>query len=161
MSAEGLCLIDSHLHLDYDVFEEDFDEVLERAEAAGVKQMITIGCRVESARRALALAEAHQPRVYATAGIHPHQAGETNDEELAEIREILSSPLMVGVGECGLDYYYMHSPKEVQQEVFRKQIRLAQELDLPLWCIQETQKKTLSRSSKKRPQTTLTVIIGV
>lgn len=124
-------LIDSHIHLDYEQFSEDFDAVLERAYAADVREMITIGCRPESCKKAIRLAETY-PSIYATVGVHPHQAAETNDEEMDWLREQLQHPRVVGLGECGLDYFYMNSPKEVQQSVFRKHAELSLETDMPL-----------------------------
>jgi TatD DNase family protein len=131
LPESNVALIDSHLHLDFDDFQSDLEMILQRAQQAGVVQMISIGCRPDSSRRAIALAEAHDC-IFATAGVHPHQAAETNDDELLELEEMFAHPRVVGLGECGLDYFYMNSPKEIQQDVFRKQIRLSLKHDLPI-----------------------------
>lgn len=131
MSTESIALIDSHVHLDFDKFDQDRDAVIERAHAANVQTMITIGCRLPSCKKAIAIAE-QNPSIYATVGVHPHQAAETDDEELGEIEALLQHPKVVGLGETGLDYFYMNSPKEVQLDVFRKHIQLSQRSDMPL-----------------------------
>lgn len=131
MSNTTVALIDSHVHLDFSKFDNDRELVIARAQQADVKRMITIGCGIDSSRRAIQIAE-NNPSVYAAIGVHPHQAGETNPEEIAAIRSLLSHPKVVGVGETGLDYHYMNSPKEVQLDVFRQFIRISQAEDLPL-----------------------------
>lgn len=131
MSDTTVTLIDSHVHLDFPKFDTDRESVIERAHQADVKAMITIGCRPDSCRRAIEIAEAH-PSIYAALGVHPHQAGETSPEEITAIRAMLSHPKVVGVGESGLDYHYMNSPQDVQLSVFRQWINISQEEDLPL-----------------------------
>lgn len=118
--------IDTHCHLD-DTRGRDLGEVLEEARVAGVTTMITIGCDEATSRRAIEIAAAHQG-VFATAGVHPHEAAAGLDF----LPAMLDCGDVVAVGECGLDYYYDHSPRDVQRHVFAQQIALANERDLPL-----------------------------
>ena len=124
---------DSHCHLGADEFAEDRDEVFARAFAGGVEGLIAIGSGYGVARneRAVALAEA-DPRVWATVGVHPHEATELDDAARAEIARLLAHPRVVGVGEAGLDYHYMNSPRAVQRDVFAEQVSWARERDLPV-----------------------------
>lgn len=125
--------IDSHCHITADDFREDRDAVLARATQAGVETVIAIGAGygVEHNERALELA-ARDPRVFATVGIHPHDADRLDDAGRTRLREWLARPRVVAVGECGLDYYYMNSPREAQRKVFAEHVALAREVDLPL-----------------------------
>lgn len=124
-------LIDTHLHLDFDAFDADRDQVIERAVAAGVIRMITIGINRETSRRAVALAEQHGA-VYAAVGVHPNDAGEWDESAKAELRELAAHPKVVAIGEIGLDYYWDRVPRDRQQTVFRAQLDLAAELGLPV-----------------------------
>jgi TatD DNase family protein len=123
-------LIDTHLHLDMLAEKTDVEALLQRAKANQIVQMISIGCGLESSQKALAYAEAHDA-VFATTGIHPHQASKVDDDEWSAMQELLSHPKMVGVGETGLDYFYNYSTPEDQQRRFRENIRVALEHDLP------------------------------
>jgi TatD DNase family protein len=125
--------IDSHCHLTADEFREDRDQVLERAAEAGVDTVIGIGAGygLEHNERALDLA-AGDPRLFATIGVHPHDAEQLDDEGRERLRGWLRRPRVVAVGECGLDYFYMNSPREIQREVFAEQVALAREFDLPV-----------------------------
>lgn len=124
-------LIDTHCHLDAPRFDEDRADVMERARAAGVRRMVTIGCDEESSRRALGLAATHDD-VWATVGVHPHEAAAA-PEGFDETLEALSRhERCVAIGECGLDYYYDHSPRERQREVFARQVALARRMRKPL-----------------------------
>ncbi len=119
---------DSHCHLTG--LDEEADVVIDRAVAVGVDVMVCVGTDLESSRDAVALAQ-RRPEVFATAGLHPHDATRWYDESTA-IAALLGLPRVVAIGECGLDYYYGHSPADAQQAAFRAQIRLAHEHDLPL-----------------------------
>jgi len=125
--------IDSHCHLTADDFREDRSQVLERAAEAGVETVIAIGAGygLEHNQRALELA-ARDPRLFATVGVHPHDAEQLDDEGRKRLREWLGRPRVVAVGECGLDYFYMNSARETQREVFAEQVALAREIDLPV-----------------------------
>ena len=122
---------DSHCHLDFPDFEGELDAVLARARHVGVERMITIGTRVGKTERLRQIAEAHD-EVYFTVGTHPHHAAQPDSGDEAAMREFAKHPKCVGLGEAGLDYHYNYAPPEVAQRVFRAQIGLARELDLPV-----------------------------
>ncbi len=124
-------LIDSHCHLDEARFASDRDAVVARALDAGVGVMITIGASggLAANREAVALA-ARYASVYATVGIHPHEAAIVTPDVLDQIRALARSPRVVALGETGLDYYYDHSPRAAQQEAFRQFVALARTLGL-------------------------------
>lgn len=117
---------DSHCHLSFDGVG---DEAVEAARQAGVTRMITIGTDAASSQDAVAAAHRH-PDVYATIGLHPHEASHGTQGVAVLLDE--PDPKVVGVGECGLDYYYEHSPREAQREAFALQIGMARQLDLTL-----------------------------
>ena len=125
--------LDSHCHVTADAFAEDRAEVLDRAASEGVEAFIGIGSGygVASNARAVELAAA-DPRVFATVGVHPHEAQELDDAGRDLLLGWLDEPGVVGVGECGLDYHYMNSPREVQRQVFAEQLALARQRDLPV-----------------------------
>lgn len=102
-----------------------------RARQAGVERFVTIGCDVDNSRRALGLAATHHD-VFASVGVHPHEAEKVGDAFVDDLRILSAHARCVAIGECGLDYYYDHSPREKQQEVFAAQIQLAVELRKPL-----------------------------
>lgn len=125
-------LVDSHCHLDYKGLVEDRAGVLDRARAAGIGCMVNIGTTRREFSAILATAEAHDD-VYCTVGVHPHHVLE--DGEMLDIEEIVSlgrHPKVVGIGETGLDYFYDSAPRALQEESFRRHIRAAVELDLPI-----------------------------
>lgn len=128
-------LIDSHCHIDGEQFDADRDEVVQRARDAGVRVMLNIGTgdpHSDDFRRAVAVAEKYEG-VYASVGVHPHDAKLYDDAAEAHLIELVrSSKKVIAWGEIGLDYYYDHSPREVQRDVFRRQIRTARELGLPI-----------------------------
>lgn len=125
-------LVDSHAHLDGKQFATDLNEVINRAADNGVEFILTVGCDLESSRKSIDLALRH-PNVYASVGIHPHDAIEATDAAIIELKEMVKSiDKVVAIGETGLDFYRDRSPRPVQREAFRKQIRLARELKLPL-----------------------------
>ncbi len=125
--------IDSHCHITADDFREDRGQVLDRAGEAGVETVIGIGAGygLEHNQLALDLA-ADEPRLFATVGVHPHDADQLDDEGRRRLREWLARPGVVAVGECGLDYYYMNSDREIQRQVFAEQLALAREVELPV-----------------------------
>jgi TatD DNase family protein len=125
--------IDSHCHVTADAFAADRAEVLARASAAGVDRMIAVGAGYGVAHNADAVTLAStDARVYAAVGVHPHDAGQLDEAARAEIRAWLAAPRVVAVGECGLDYWYEHSPRAVQREVFAWHVALAREIDRPV-----------------------------
>ena len=115
-------LIETHAHLDYPDFANDFDDVLRRATEAGVTRIITIGTSVESSRRAVDLAEKHS-NIYAVIGVHPTYAQEAEEDVIAPLRELAKSRRIVGIGETGLDYHRLPSveaAKEKNVQVFAR-----------------------------------------
>ncbi|HZI72754.1 MAG TPA: TatD family hydrolase [Gemmatimonadales bacterium] len=123
-------LIDTHCHLADAAYASDLPEVLERTWSAGVSRVVVVGESRASAERALSLA-AGEPRLVATAGIHPHNAKSWNPEVEAWLREIVRDPRIVAVGETGLDFHYDHSPRETQLAAFDAQLGLAAEIGKP------------------------------
>jgi TatD DNase family protein len=126
-------LIDSHAHIDFPQFAEDRDAMLERARAAGVTTLLAIGSGPgpEKLDAAIPFAEQHD-WIYATVGTHPHEAKELTPEHLEELAKLAQHPRVIAYGEIGLDYFYDHSPRDVQQRVFREQMELAAKAKLPL-----------------------------
>jgi len=124
-------LIDSHCHLDFPDFAEELDEVVARARRAGVRRMVTICTRVSQFDRILAVAERFED-VVCTVGVHPHEAAVETDADTRRLVELARHPKVVGIGECGLDYYYEHSPRDRQQAQFRAHIAAARETGLPI-----------------------------
>ena len=125
-------IFDTHAHYDSGSFHPDRDEVLSSLPGSGVGLVVDPGCDVESSRKALALAERY-PHVYAAVGIHPGDCGGCTDADFDAIRQLAQHEKVVAIGEIGLDYYWEDNPpKAFQQEVFRRQIELALELDLPV-----------------------------
>ncbi|MBS7791449.1 TatD family hydrolase [Roseococcus sp. SDR] len=123
-------IIDSHCHLDY-FAETEIEEILARAAAAGVTRMVTIGTSVPQAAAVRALVERF-PQVWGTVGVHPHRAAEGVMPSVEELVALADHPRIIGLGESGLDYFYDKSPREVQQEGFRRHCRAARESRLPL-----------------------------
>jgi len=123
--------IDTHAHLDMDAFDNDVDDVLQNAANAGVDQIITIGIDLETSRKAIALAEKYD-NVWASAGIHPHEAAKVQEGDFEALIGLLAHPKCVALGETGLDYHYDLSPRDVQRSVFKTQLRLAKALKKPL-----------------------------
>ena len=124
-------LVDSHAHLDFRDFDKDREKVLERAENRGLKLIINIGCDLQSSQKSIQLAEKYSI-VYATVGIHPHEAAKVPPDYLELLREMSAHPKVVAIGEIGLDFYRNRSPREAQEEVFRRQLQLARETNLPV-----------------------------
>ncbi len=124
-------LTDTHAHLTFGALAGDVTGVLSRARQAGVSRVITVGTDIADSRRAARLASTH-PNVYATAGIHPHEAAKAGTTYCAELGELLQEPKVVAVGEIGLDYYYDFSDRPTQQAVFKAQLEVVRGLDLPL-----------------------------
>ena len=123
--------IDTHVHLNADQYDEDLTQVIERAQENHVEKMVVIGFDRKTIERAIELAEAYE-FIFAVVGWHPVDAIDCTEEDLKWIEELAAHPKVVGIGETGLDYYWDKSPKEIQQEVFRKQIRLAKKVQLPI-----------------------------
>ena len=126
-------LVDSHVHLDHEQFGADLEAILQRAREQGITRMLTIGtgdgppkldCAIELA--------AKYPGLYATVGVHPHEASKANAATFDELRALLAERTVLALGEIGLDYHYDFSPREVQREVFVAQLRLARDAGKPV-----------------------------
>lgn len=125
-------LVDSHAHLDSKPYTNDLDEVIHRARQNGVENILTVGCDLESSRASVDLAIRY-PNVYASVGVHPHDATTVTDEVIDELRRMVESvDKVVAIGETGLDFYRDRSPRDLQEHSFRRHIRLAKELNKPL-----------------------------
>lgn len=122
-------LIDTHCHLGDRAFDGDRTEVVARAAAADIGHIVVIAESAEATTRARALAG---PGLSASAGVHPHEASSWNAETAASVREALEDPIVVAVGETGLDYHYNHAPREVQRAAFEAQLVIAAEKGLPV-----------------------------
>ena len=126
-------LIDSHAHIDFPQFADDREAMLERAQAAGVNTILAIGTGPgpEQLDVAIPYAETHD-WIYTTVGIHPHETREVTPAHLDTLARLAQHPKVIAWGEIGLDYYYDHSPREVQQRVFCEQMELARAAKLPI-----------------------------
>lgn len=124
-------LFDTHSHLNADQFAEDLQEVIARMKEAGVSYTVVVGFDEITIKRAMELAETYD-FIYAAVGWHPVDAIDMTEDHLKWLEELAAHPKVVALGEMGLDYYWDKSPKEVQQEVFRKQIQLAKKVKLPI-----------------------------
>ncbi|MCX5699425.1 MAG: TatD family hydrolase [Candidatus Omnitrophica bacterium] len=124
-------LIDTHCHLDFPPFDQDRDLVIQRAKEAGVAYFINIGAALESSAASCELA-CEYPEVYASVGVHPHDADTFDFSAEDRLRQLASGGKVVAIGETGLDYYRNLSGKENQRQVFLKQIALAKDLNLPV-----------------------------
>ena len=125
-------LFDTHAHYDSRQFDADRDQVLSALPGQGVGLVVNPGCDLDSSRRAIGIAERY-PFVYAAAGVHPEDCAGWQDTDVDELRSLAAHPKVVAIGEIGLDYYWKENPpREFQQRVFRAQLALARELDLPV-----------------------------
>jgi len=125
--------VDSHCHLDDKRFSEDLDAVLERAAAAGVDRILTIGTGdgPPEIDRAVRLADRY-PQVFASVGVHPHDAAKVTPQTYDDLRALAGHAKVIAFGEIGLDYHYDFSPRDVQREVFIEQLRIACDVELPV-----------------------------
>jgi len=130
MSAK---LIDSHCHLDSEQFNHDREAVIERALAAGVEHMVAIGSGdgPPDLEAGVRLADRY-PFIYATIGVHPHDAAQATDETYRRLAELTAHGKVIAIGEIGLDYHYDHSPRDVQRDVFVEQMRIARDARKPI-----------------------------
>jgi len=123
--------VDTHAHLTDPRLEAEAEEVVARAGAAGIRWMVTIASDLGDSERTIVLADRF-PTVYATVGVHPHAASTFEADTPARLEALARSPRVVAIGETGLDYHYDNSPRDTQRAVFRRQLELAQQLDLPV-----------------------------
>ncbi|QYC11571.1 TatD family hydrolase [Brevundimonas nasdae] len=124
-------LIDSHVNLHAPQFDEDRDAVIERARAAGVQLMVEISDKLTTFEATHGIALAHDD-IWCTVGVHPHEAKDAADLTAQTLIELADRPKVVGIGECGLDFHYDFSPRDIQAAVFRQHVKAARETGLPL-----------------------------
>ncbi len=124
-------LFDSHSHLDDKAFDDDRAEMIARAREIGVDYILNPAVDMQTSHAAIKLADEYE-FIYAAIGFHPHDAKDFSDEALAELRELAKHPKVMAIGEIGLDFHYDNSPRDIQREVFKTQIHLAKELNLPI-----------------------------
>lgn len=129
-------LVDIGANLAHESFTDDLSTVLERARAAGVRRMIVTGTSLAGSRAAHRLASIHPGTLWATAGVHPHEAADFDTAVETGLRELLDAPGVVAAGECGLDYFRDFSPREAQREAFARQLELAAAAGRPLFLHQ-------------------------
>ncbi len=124
---------DTHCHIQTADYSLDAATSIKNAQLVGVDRLIVVGCTIEDSQAAVKFAAAHQ-NVWSSIGLHPHEAHHyvNNADQLAKFKLLASQPKVVAIGECGLDYYYNHSPAEAQKELLRFQLDLAQEFNLPV-----------------------------
>lgn len=143
-------LFDTHAHLHFPQFSDDLEAALDRARAAGVHRFVNIGTDVTTSRASIELASTH-PEVWATVGVHPHDAAEVTEAELGEIERLAASAGVVAIGEMGLDFFRNLSPREAQERVFRWQLDLCRRLRKPavIHC-REAHVETLTICAEER-----------
>jgi TatD DNase family protein len=123
--------VDTHCHLNFDSFENDRQEVLERARQAGVRRILNPGVDLASSRAAVELAQSNE-QVYAAVGVHPNEALSWNEGTINALEELAEHPKVVAIGEIGLDYYRDRAPRDLQIEIFGQQLLLAERVGLPV-----------------------------
>ncbi len=124
-------LFDSHCHLDDRLYDKDIDEVIKRAKDTGVAEAIVVGIDKKSSSKAVAIAESHEG-LYASIGIHPHNAKETCETDISFLKNLAENPKVFAWGEIGLDFNRMYSPKKDQEKWFIRQLEIADELNFPV-----------------------------
>ncbi len=124
-------IFDSHTHLNAEQFNEDIPETIARAKELGVTEMAVVGFDTATIKKSLELSQTY-PEIQSIIGWHPTEAGSYTPEIERQLQERLTTPKVVALGEIGLDYYWMEDPKEVQDRVFRRQIAIAKEMNLPI-----------------------------
>lgn len=127
----NVALVDSHCHLDYPQFSDDFEGTLARARNAGVGMMVSIGVKLSAFDQVRAVAD-KSDHIYCTIGVHPHEAGEEGLSRPDLLIEKATDPKIIGIGETGLDYFYDNAPRDAQKESFRAHIAACRETGLPL-----------------------------
>lgn len=124
-------LVDTHCHLDFETFDSDRDQVVERAIQTGVSRILIPSITLENAFEVIQLAGKY-PQVYAAVGVHPNSALSWTQDTAYELRRLAKRPKVVAIGEIGLDYYRDRAPRELQREIFLRQLAIAQEAELPV-----------------------------
>lgn len=128
-------LVDTHAHLNFQVFKDDLDQVLRQSQKAGIEKIINVGADLDSSQKAVEIAQKYSS-CYASVGIHPHHAGEQKTGWEQKLKQLAQNRKVVAIGECGLDYHSYETGgitnPQTQKEVFEKQLNLARELNLPI-----------------------------
>lgn len=145
-------IFDTHAHYDDSRFDEDRDELITSLKDKGVSQIVNCGCDLKSSLTTVALSEKFD-FIYAAVGIHAHEAEEATESDLKEIEKLYEKEKIVAVGEIGLDYHYDFSPREIQLEIFDRQLALANKLDLPVIVHdREAHEDTMKLLTKYKPK---------
>lgn len=126
-----MTLIDTHCHLDFDAFDADRAEVIERAVAAGVKRMLNPSVDLKNSAQVIQLAQQHE-EIYAAVGVHPNDSLSWDEKTINELKILANDRKVVAIGEIGLDYYWHKVPKDLQKDAFKAQLEMAAELELPV-----------------------------
>lgn len=124
-------LTDTHCHLDFNQFDQDRDQVISRAKAVGINRLLNPGINLESSRTATLLADKY-PEVFAAVGVHPNDGDSWKYDSVSALRTLADHPKVVAIGEIGLDYYRDRTPRKSQVEIFKAQLNLAADLNLPV-----------------------------
>ena len=124
-------LIDTHSHIYYDKYKDDLNEVVNRATANNICNIICVGVDIDSSRKSIKISEKYD-MIYSTVGYHPHESKDAEKMYLDQLQDLLAHPKVVALGEIGLDYYYNHSDHKTQIRVFKEQLELAKTLDIPV-----------------------------
>ncbi len=124
-------LIDSHSHLQFSQYEDDIDTVIERSFKNGIDYIINVGTNYEDSIKSVELADRYD-NIFTSVGVHPHDSAKMSESEFNDIVELLNMKKVVAVGEIGLDYYKCYSPREVQKEIFKKFLNLAENKNIPV-----------------------------
>lgn len=130
-SGDEIELVDSHCHLNFDLFDDDRTSVVENARRNGITRILNPGIDIDTSKSALEIAHSY-PEVFAAIGVHPNQGLTWNETSLPEMKVLAKTDKVVAIGEIGLDYYRQFTPVKVQQSIFQKQLELAAELGLPV-----------------------------
>ncbi|MBN2842238.1 MAG: TatD family hydrolase [Sedimentisphaerales bacterium] len=123
--------VDSHAHLTYEPFEGRLDQILDQAALVGVTRILTIGTDCMDSLRAVAIAKEYENRIFASIGVHPHEAKDYSPADIDDMSRIIEDGSVVAVGETGLDYHYEHSPRDRQRAIFEAQLQLARRYSIP------------------------------
>lgn len=144
-------IIDIGVNLLHRSFQQDREQVVERAVNKGVSPLIITGTSLRNSIEAARYAERYAGRLYTTAGVHPHDAKSCNEDTIAKLKELAALPQVVAIGECGLDYNRDFSPRDVQRKWFREQVRLAAELEMPLFLHEREAAEDFKAILKEQP----------
>lgn len=145
-------IFDSHAHYDDEKFETDRQEVLDGLFSDKICGIINCGCDLKSSLMSINLAEKYSG-IYAAAGVHPHEAEDVNDDDFKKIISLLNKEKVVAIGEIGLDFHYDFSPRDIQIEMFERQVRISKELDIPIIVHdREAHEETYKILRKYRPK---------